>query len=101
MRLYIATALLLSSCFSGEIRHKEFRLGDTVKFEFKQRNLFYADACSNVGVVMEMRKSWEEDAAAEAYIVKTRCVVNDQEISRFIWIDAEDIVDVVQLAKRR
>ena len=99
MRLYIAMTLLLSSCFSGEIKHKELRLGDTVKFEFKQRNMFYSKACSDIGVVLEMRKGWEEDTAAEAYIVKTRCVVNDQEISRFIWVDAEDIVDVVKLEK--
>lgn len=101
MRLYIAFALLLSSCLAKETKHKELRLGDVIKFEFKQRNMFYAKACSDKGVVLDMpigAAVGDDAAGAKAYLVKIKCTVGEQEDSRFIWIDAEDIVDVVKLA---
>ncbi len=86
MKLIILAIALLSSCRNRSVT--DLRLNDIVEFQFKGRNLFYSDACDNVGVVID-QFSYEPTE----YHVRITCGTS----TKFIWIKEQDVLKVLKL----
>lgn len=71
---------------------KTLHLGDVVQFKFAGRNLFYAEACQNSGVVRD--QSIYSDSAR--YMIQIECILDNNQFKELVWIDEEDIVKVLR-----
>ncbi len=92
MERLVFTLALLSSC--SPVKAKTLHLGDVVKFEFTERNLFYADVCNNFGEVINKI----ERSSGNQYLLNVWCK-SSRTFPKGIWIDAEDVMEVTRLSK--
>jgi len=98
MKLYIVGLYLfvITACYESP-KAKTCRLGDVIRFKFSERNLFYSDICNDYGEVVDV--SYYDKHSK--YLLHIKCN-NRPSWSTFpegVWVDAEDIIDVIRLGK--
>lgn len=90
LKLVLPT-FLLAACTVPKA--KTLRMGDVVQFKFAGRNLFYSDACQDVGTVHEFNTFSD----STRYMIETKCKIKNYVNAEFIWVDEEDILKVLKL----
>lgn len=95
--LALLSLIMTTACDGGTKFHnveRNVHYGDQVTFVFTEDNLFFSRQCENHGKVVATVNYEGFFVQYRKYMVESRC--NNQEYPQYIWVLAEDILDVTE-----